>query len=243
MATGITVLVRFSNGSIAYLTNDNVTDGATGAELVTANQGGDLSQVSGVTIGQAYTGLTATDACVIVKKQASAAGRLLWANFRGPDGAVIVPIDGGGSMVGQMIKLYKPVMMTTGVTIFAAQQSADDSATLVASLDVCSPTKCDNFTVTAVDGANTELKNKDNATIGQSMNGLVATQMTARYPQTVGLNNALAGVSALFVTASDGALKAMVPPQSNSAGVYAGPSITYPVRILQNDSAFVNSDT
>ena len=243
MATGITVLVRFSNGSIAYMTNDNVTAGAAGEELLTANQGGDLSQVSGVTIGQAYTGLLATHACAIVKKQASIEGRLVWANFRGPNGAVIVPIDGGGSMVGQMIPLYRPVMMTTGVTIFAAQADASDSATLVASLDVCTPSKCDNFTVTAVDGVNTELLNKDGSTIGQALNGLTATQMTARYPQTVGINNALAGVSALFVTASDGSMKAMIPPQSNIDGVYVGPSITYPVRILQNDSAFVNSDT
>jgi len=243
MATGITVGLRFSNGSIAYLQNDAVTSGAAGEEILTANQGGDLAQTANVSAGQAYTGLTATHAVCIVKTQAAATGRMLWSNFRGPDGAVICPIDGGGSQVGQMVKLYKPVKMTTGVVVYAAWEIAADTGTGTASLDVCSRQKCDNFTVTAVDGANTELLNKDGATIGQSMNGITAEQMTARYPSTVGLNNALAGVSTLFVTASDGTLKALIPPQSNEDGVFAGPSISYPVRILQNDGAFVNSDT
>jgi len=243
MATGITVGIRFSNGSIAYLQNDAVTSGAAGEEILTANQGGDLAQTASISVGQAYTGLVATHAICLVKTQAAATGRMLWANFRGPDGAVIVPISGGGSQVGQMVALYKPVRMSTGVVCYAAWEIAADTGTGTASLDVCSPAKCDNFTVVAVDGANTELLNKDGATIGQSMNGITATQMTARYPSTVGLNNALGGVSTLFVTASDGTLKALIPPQSNEDGVYAGPSISYPVRILQNDGAFVNSDT
>jgi len=243
MATGITVGLRFSNGSIAYLQNDNVTSGAAGEEILTANQGGDLAQTAGISVGQAYTGLTATHAFCLVKTQAAATGRMLWANFRGPDGAVVCPIDGGGSQMGQMVALYRPVLMTTGVVVYAAWEIAADSGTGTAALDVCSPQKCDSFTVVAVDGANTELVNKDGATIGQSFNGIVAHQMTARYPSTVGLNNALAGVSTLFITASDGTLKALIPPQSNEDGVYAGPSITYPVKILQNDGAFVNSDT
>jgi len=177
-----------------------------------------------------------------VKTQAATTGRMLWANFRGPDGAIICPIDGGGSEVGQMVKLYKPVKMATGVVAYGAWQIAADTGTGIASLDVCSPSKCDNFTVTAVDGANTELTNKDGATIGQSMAGITAMEMTARYPSSVGLNNTLAGVSTLFVTAADGTLKALVPPQSNQNGVFAGPSLKYPVRIDQNDGAFVNSD-
>ena len=242
MATGITVGIRFSNGSIAYLQNDDVTAGAAGEEILTANQGGDLTQTSGQSCGVQYEGLVATHAFAMVKTQAATTGRLLWANFRGPDGAVIVPISGGGTMISQMVPLYKPVRMQNGVVCFAAFQAASDSATLIASLDVCSPSKCDNFTVTAVDGVNTELINKDGASLGQSMAGIVATQMTGRYAQTNGLNNALAGVSTLFVTGPNGALKALIPIQSELKGVL-GPSITYPVRIEQNDGAFVNSDT
>ena len=243
MSTGITIGVRFSNGQIAYLQNDDVATGAVGEEILTANQGGDLSQTSGVSVGQAYTGLVATHAFCRVQSQSANTARMLWANFRGPDGAVIVPIGGGGFAVGQMIALYKPVMMTTGVTAFGAWEIQADSGTGTASLDVCSPVKCDNFTVVAVDGANTELTNKDGATLGQSMNGIVATEMTARYPASTGLSNQLGGVSCLFITASDGALKALVPAQAQSQGAWVGASITYPVRILQNDGAFVNSDT
>ena len=242
MATGITVGIRFSNGSIAYLQNDDVTAGAAGEEILTANQGGDLAQTAGQSVGKQYTGLVATHAFAMVKTQAAATGRLLWANFRGPDGAVIVPIGGGGTMIGQMTKLYKPVRMQNGVVAFAAFQAASDSATLIASLDVCSPTKCDNFTIQAVDGVNTELLNKDGASLGQSMAGITANEMTGRYAQTAGLNNALAGVSTLFITGPNGALKALVPIQSDNKGVIA-PSIDYPVRIEQNDGAFVNSDT
>ena len=170
MATGIIIGVRFSNGSIAYLQNDNVTSGAAGEEILTANVGGDLALTSGVSIGQAYSGLMATHAFVKVQTQAASTARLLWANFRGPNGAVIVPINGGGYAVGQMIPLYKPVMMQTGVVAYGAWEIQADSGTGTASLDVCSPSKCDNFTVVAVDGANTELLNKDGATISSSAN-------------------------------------------------------------------------
>ena len=150
MSTGITIGVRFSNGQIAYLQNDDVATGAVGEEILTANQGGDLSQTSGVSVGQAYAGLVATHAFCRVQSQSANTARMLWANFRGPDGAVIVPIGGGGFAVGQMIALYKPVMMTTGVTAFGAWEIQADSGTGTASLDVCSPVKCDNFTVVAV---------------------------------------------------------------------------------------------
>lgn len=243
MATGICIGVRFSNGTIAYLQNSDVSTGATGEEILTANAGGDLSQTSGISVGQAYTGLVATHAFCRVQTQAANTGRMLWANFRGADGAIITPISGGGWAVGEMVPLYKPVRMTTGVVAYGAWQIQQDSGTAIASLDVCSPGKCDNFTVTAVDGANTELLNKDGATIGQSMNGRVATQMTARYPASVGLANALGGVMSLFITASDGKLKALIPAQAQGQGAFVGPSIQYPVRILQNDGAFVNSDT
>jgi hypothetical protein len=242
MATGITIGIRFSDGSIAYLQNDDVTSGAVGEEILTANQGGDLAQTAGVSVGQAYNGLVATHAFAMVKTQAADTGRLLWANFRGPDGAIIVPINGAGTLTGQMIPLYKPVRMQTGVVAFGAWQIAADSATSIASLDVCSPSKCDNFTVTAVDGTNTELVNKDGATLGQSMAGMVIQEMTGRYPQTVGLSNALGGVSTLFITGPDGRLKALIPIQSEVGG-FVGSSTEYPVRITQNDGAFVNSDT
>ena len=242
MATGITIGIRFSNGTIAYLQNDAVTTGAAGEEILTANQGGDLALTSGLSVGNAYTNLIATHAFCRVQTQAASTARLLWANFRGPDGAVIVPINGGGWATGEMIPLYKPVKMTPGVVAYGAWEIQADTGTGTASLDVCSPQKCDNYTVVAVDGANTELLNKDGATLGESMNNIVAAQMTGRYPSSIGISNALGGVSCLFITASDGTLKALIPAKTGQTS-FVGPSISYPVRILQNDSAYVNSDT
>tara|TARA_R110000824_G_scaffold272938_1_gene461440 strand:- start:651 stop:1379 length:729 start_codon:yes stop_codon:yes gene_type:complete len=242
MVTTVSIAVRFSNGTIAYLQNDAVANGLAGEQILTDNQGGDLAQTAGISVGQAYTGLTATHACVLVQEIGAATGRLIWANFRGPDGAVICPIQGSGWATGRMLPLYRPVLMTTGVVVFAAAQVASDSATLIGSVDVCSPNKCDQFGVVAVDGTNTELKNKDGATIGQSFNGIVAHQMTASYASNIGMNEAGGGVSFLFVTASDGTMKAMIPAQQSSQG-FEGPSINYPVQLLQNDGLFINTDT
>jgi len=241
MTTGITIGIRFSDGSIAYLQNDDVTTGAAGEEILTANQGGDLSQTAGVSVGQAYSGKVATHAFALAQTQNAATARLLWCNFRGPNGAVIVPVQGGILGSATFAKLYKPVPMSTGVVAFAAWQAASDSATLIASVDVCGPQKCDNFTVTAVDGANTELLNKDGATIGQSMNGAVGVEFWARYAGTLGLNENLGGVSAITIAASDGAMKMLLPLSTSSQG--AIPSAVIPVRINQNDSMFVNTDT
>ena len=120
MATGITIGIRFNNGQIAYLQNSDVTSGAAGEEILTANQGGDLAQTADISEGQAYTGLVATHAFARAQSQAANTARLLWANFRGPDGAIIVPIPGGGWAVGEMVPLYKPVRMTTGVVAYGA---------------------------------------------------------------------------------------------------------------------------
>lgn len=241
MTTGITIGLRFSDGTIAYLQNDDVTAGAAGEEILTANQGGDLSQTAGVSAGQAYSGKMCTHAFALVQTQNASTARPLWFNFRGPNGAVIVPIHGGILGSATFAQLYKPVMMQTGVVVFGAWQAASDSATLIASVDICGPQKCDNFTATAVDGANTELKNKDGATVGQSMNGAVGVEFWARYAGTLGLNENLGGVSAITIAASDGAMKMLLPLSVSSQG--AIPSAVIPVRINQNDSMFVNTDT
>jgi len=242
MTTGITIGLRFTNGMIAYLQNDDVSTGAVGEEILTANQGGDLAQTANVSLGQAYTGMTISHAFASVVTQNALTARLLYAYLVGPDGAIIVPIQGGGLYNAQMMPLYKPVRLTTGCRAWGAWQAASDSATLIASVSICSPRKCDVFTVTAVDGANTELLNKDGATVGQSMNGIVAQKMWGVYPSTHGLNENLGGVSTLFITASDGSLKALIPA-SQGSGFDINHSVDYPVRINQNDGLFVNTDT
>jgi len=240
----ITVGVRFSDGSIAYLNNAAVTAGATGEEILTANAGGDLSQTSGIQVGQAYAGLTATHAFAICQEVGTVNGILLHAYFVGPNGAIMVPIQGGRTGYAQMQPLYRSIRMEPGVTVFGAAQTTSDSATLVASASLCSPQKCDVFAVTAVDGANTELLSlQSGATLGQSLNNCVVDMFFGTYPGAF-INEAGAGVSTLFMTASDGKLKGLIPvetgvAQSNSTSM----PIRYPVRVMQNDGLFVNTDT
>mgnify|MGYP003628302847 FL=1 len=243
MTTAITIGVRFSNGQIAYLSNVDVATGSVGEEIQTANAGGDLAQVSGVSIGQAYTGLVATHAFATCETQNALTGRLLHAYFLGPNGAILVPIQGGGLYNAQMMPLYKPIVMTTGVKAWGAWQATSDSATLICSVSICSPTKCDVFVAVAADGDNTELLSiQTSSTVGQSMDNLTAQVMWAVYPSTHGLNENGGGVSSVFMTASDGALKALIPA-SQGTGWSVPHMVQYPVRILQNDGLFVNTDT
>ena len=221
MTTAITIGVRFSNGQIAYLSNVDVATGSVGEEIQTANAGGDLAQVSGVSIGQAYTGLVATHAFATCETQNALTGRYN----------------------AQMMPLYKPIVMTTGVKAWGAWQATSDSATLICSVSICSPTKCDVFVAVAADGDNTELLSiQTSSTVGQSMDNLTAQVMWAVYPSTHGLNENGGGVSSVFMTASDGALKALIPA-SQGTGWSVPHMVQYPVRILQNDGLFVNTDT
>jgi len=240
----ITVGVRFSDGSIAYLNNAAVTAGVAGEEILTANAGGDLSQTSGIQIGQAYANLQATHAFAICQEVGAVTGVLLHAYFVGPNGAIMVPIQGGRTGYAQMQPLYRPIRMEPGVTVFGAAQSTSDSATLIASASLCSPQKCDVFAVTAVDGANTELVSlQSGATLGQSLNNCTVDMFFGTYAGFF-LNEAGAGVSTLFMTASDGKLKGLIPVetgvgQSNSTSL----PVRYPVRVMQNDGLFLNTDT
>ena len=73
------------------------------------------------------------------------------------------------------------------------------------------------------------------------MNGIVAQQFWARYPGSLGLNENLGGVSAITISAPDGAMKMLLPLSGGTTG--NNPSASIPVRINQNDSMFVNTDT
>lgn len=247
MATAITIFCRFSDGTYAYLSNSDVSSGAAGEEILTSNAGGNLNQTNGVAVGQAYNGKTCTHAAALVSTQNASSGSYLLASFRDPQGKIIVPIQGAGSVMAQLPELFRPVKMQTGITAFASWQAASDSATLVASLTVmCRSGLCDSFFVTGVDSTNTELVNKDGATIGQALAGQTAVQMYGVYPSTLGMNNNGGGVFSLWIESPEGQIKALIPPFDGGppvSGSHIVPMITTPVSITQNDRAFVNTDT
>lgn len=236
---------------MAYLQNADVTAGSAGEEIQTSNASGFLNQVGSVSAGQAFNNRVLTHAVAIVSTQNAYTGSYMWAAIRDAQGKIICPIEGGGGVTGEMPQLYKPVRLTTGMTVHGAWQAASDSATLVASLSVCTPRKCDIFFVAAVDasgGATAELVNSSGSTIGQSLQGTTASKMWAVYPSTIGMNNQAGGVSAIWVTDAQGQLKALIPPGDGGGGEAGidstiAPVVSYPVSFTQNDSCLVVADT
>jgi hypothetical protein len=146
--------------------------------------------------------------------------------------------------MGELPALYKPVKMATGITAHASWQAAADSATLIASLSVCCRSGlCDIFHVTAVDGTNTELVNKDGATIGQALAGQQTVKMSAVYPAGVSMNENGGGVSSVWIESPEGQIKGLIPTASGYIGSQVAPSIDAAISLTQNDRAFVNTDT
>lgn len=246
MTTAITIICRFSDGGWAYLQNADVSAGATGEVIQTSNATNLLNQTAGVDVGAAYQGRVVTHASMKVSGQAAGTAAYLYAYFIGSDGAIIVPIRGGGGTMGEVFPLYKPVKLSTGIRAWGAWGAVSDSESLVTSLTVCTPNKCDVFTGTA-SVAGVELTNKDGSSFGASLAGTTAAQYWGVYPSNVGVNNQGAGVSTLWVEAADGQLAALIPPGDGGAADTGGQSGTIPIQIPfgidQNMKAYVAADT
>lgn len=247
MATFITVILKFSDGSYGYLQNSDVSAGSAGEEILTSNAGGNLNQVNGVSAGVAFTDKVVTHAASKVTTQNADSATYMWAYFLGTDGAIVCPILGGGGTMSELPALKKPVTLKTGMQVQAAWQSAGDSATLIAAATVyCTDGTSDVFFVTAVDGSNTELKNKSGIGIGDALAGKTAMSYFAVYPSTLDVNENGGGVSTLWVEATDGTIKALIPPgdggyrQADAAMKYIEGA---PFMLKTNDKIFVNSDT
>jgi len=246
MATGITVVCRFADGGWGYLQNADVTTGFAGEEIQTSNATNALNQTAGNSVGSAFQDRVVTHAGMKVVTQNADSATYLWCYFKGPDGKVICPIQGGGGTMAEVPKLYKPVRMSSGVQCWGAWQAAGDSATLVASLTICcSDGTCDVFGSTQVDATSTELVNKDSFGVGDALANKTAMHYWGIYPSTLGINENLGGVSTLWVEGPAGEIKALIPPgdggyrQQDSVG----PSVSIPFRIQQNDKAYGNADT
>ena len=246
MASDVMAFVKFRSGQVASLLKEGATLSGTFDELQTGGTG--LNQVSGVSIGQAYSGQVAIAAHVICIKDGtsvapSAGDGLCAAYFLGPDGKIICTVQGGGGATSGFQPLVKPVAMTTGVTFQAAAQAATDGV-CKATLAVCTQDGThDVFQATAVDATKTAMVNKDGSTIGQALDGKSISYAYATYNSTKGLNEDGAGVGAFFLEAADGTLKHMFPPCQGN-GQDPVPWIPgYNTRVLQNDTLSVTGTT
>ena len=238
MATDIRAFVQFSDGTFATL----LKEGATAESVTSLPTGGNgLAQVSGVEIGQAYTGKTAVAASIQVQTDSAQTGQFIYGYFLGPDGKIVCPVQGGSFSSTGLPKLAKPVKMTTGLTLQACFDAQADAVGLAALAVYCACGTSDVFFVKAVADTKTAMVNKDGSTIGQALTDKKITRVYATYSATNGLNDDGGGNGGYYIESSDGQLKGMYPP---SVSVNPGQMIPFvdlavPVTISQNDTVSV----
>jgi len=243
MATSITVLCRFRDGTVGTLVNDDVTAGFTGEEITTGGTG--LAQVTGTSLGNAFPGKVLTHAVGIASTQGAGTASGIWGSIRDAKGTVVAVFPVGGQHADEMPPLYREIPMATGMSCHAAWQAQSDSATLVASLSVCyTDGSADYFGATMVDATKTELLNKDGSTLGAAGQNKVIAKAYACYGGTLGLSENQGGNNFLYIEGPDGQLKAAYPVGGGSGANKAifNP-VMYPVSVSINDGLFGMSDT
>ena len=246
MASDIMGFVKFQDGSFASLVKEGATLSGTADELQTGGVG--LNQVSGVSIGQAYSGKVAIAAHIVCIKDGTnttpgTGNGFSYGYFLGPDGKIICLVQGGGGSSSGLSPLSKPVRMQTGVTLQAGSVAATDGVVSAACAVYCSDGTSDVFRGTGVDATQVSMTNKDGATLGQALAGKKLIKAYATYNATKGLNEDGAGVGAFFHESAEGQLKMMFPPcQGNSQDPV--PWIPcYGTTVLQNDTLKVTATT
>jgi hypothetical protein len=242
MASNISVFLRFSDGTFGSL-RSTVTESSTafGQYTEITTEGGDLNQTEGVSAGQAFNGKTCTHAFAKCATDNATTAAFVGAYFENTDGSIAVPIQGGGQHQSGMPPLKKPIRLATGVVVKAALQDVAD-AVQIATLSVyCASGKSDLFAALAVDDTPTALVNPQGKTIGQALDGQTISCAMATYGATNGLDDNDGGVNALYVENAAGVLKAMYPITRGNSGDSPVPWISYPVKIVQNDTATVTA--
>ena len=241
MASNISVFLRFSDGTFGSL-RSTVTESSTafGQYTEITTEGGDLNQTAGVSCGQAFPGKTCTHAFAKVATDSAQTGAFVAAYFENTDGSISVPIQGAGQPASEMPLLKKPVRMTTGVVCKAALQDVADAVQIATLAVYCASGKSDVFAALAVDDTPTAMVNPQGKTIGQALDGQVIQCAYATYAATNGLDDNDGGVNALYIENSAGVLKAMYPINKGN-GESAVPYMSYPVRIVQNDTLTVTA--
>jgi len=249
MAAQGTVAVRFSDGTIAYLVNNSLTetdgDGITADSNNVQTGGTGLAQVSGVDLGQAYVGKVATHALAVCANEDSNSLAFIGGYILGPTGRIKMIIQGGGSFAGPLQPLKRPVTMEVGDTMQILVDGSADGATQAAAAAVyCADGTCDLFMAKIVNDTKTAMLNKDGSTIGQALTGKSVVCYYGTVSTGFNVNESQAGNAFLYVEKSDGVLKGVIPPtNTGSSGSDINQSITrfseVPFVVEQNDTLSV----
>jgi len=244
MATAIYAFAQFSDGTFGSFANAAVTV-ETATEIQTGGVG--INQASGVSIGQAFAGKTCISLSCLVQTDDAVSGSFSYAYLLGPTGEMLSPVQGSNSSGVGLPRLKRPVLMAPGVKLFAAFDTAADAVALASMACYTASGKSAIFAVKAVDAVKTSMVDVlTGATIGQSLAGQRIVCSYQGYPANKGLNDNQAGNSGFYIESSDGTLKLMISPstQTNNEGGHGNytegslPWVEYAVSIPigQNDT-------
>ena len=251
MATAVYGYAQFSDGTFGSFANANVTD-ETVTEIQTGGTG--INQVSGVSIGQAFSGKTCVALSLQVQGDDAITGSFCFGYLLSPQGQMLCPVQGGTYTGVGLPKLKRPVMMSPGVKLFAMSDTSADAVSQASMAVYTTSGKSAIFTVKAVDATKTAMVDTlTGATVGQSLAGerIVCSYQT--YAGSKGVNDNQAGNSGYYIEGADGQLKLMIPPvgagsstnsNAGASGNYLGgnsPWVDYAVAIPigQNDTLSV----
>lgn len=235
MASNISVLIKFNDGTFTYLRDTVTLDALT--EIQTDASG--LLNIAGdISAGQAYTGKVATHAIAKCVTDSTSTAAYCYGAFYAPDGSVLCPIQGGGYLVTGLPALVKPVRLSTGVVVKCQAQAMADSVQIASVAFYCASGYCDVLFATASDDADVAMLNAQGSTLGQSASGQTVVGAYATYGATFGLaDTGIAdGVGGLFAESSDGTLKMMYAPSQASTDQEPAPYQRMSYRVDQNDT-------
>lgn len=241
MATHISVLVRFSDGSFTFLRDDVSEDTLT--EIQT-DASGLLNITANISVGVANQNKVATHAMAKVQTDSAQTGAFGYGAFYGPQGNVLCPIQGGGFKCSGLPQLIKPVRMQSGVVVKCYWQAYSDAVQQASVAVYCASGKCDIFSATAVDDTDVSMINKDSATWGEALAGETVIGAYATYSATNGLaDTGIAdGIDAFFVESASGQLLGMYAPEGGAYATDPCPYIMQTIRVSQNDTLTVRAN-
>lgn len=240
MATHVSCLIKFSDGSFTFLRDDVTADTLT--EIQT-DASGILNITANISVGVANQGKVATHAIGKVQTDSATSGAWGYGAFYGPQGTVLAPIQGGGFRVAGLPELIKPVRMQSGVVVKVYWQAVADAVQQASVAAYCAGGRCEIFSAAAVDDTNVSMVNAQGATWGEALAGETVLGAYATYSATNGLaDTGIAdGIDAFFVESSTGQLLGMFAPSRGELNL----PVSYTpqtIRVSQNDTLTVRAN-
>lgn len=239
MANSVQCIVKCASGRVMSFGNTSVTSETT---TTLQTQGIGLNQTASVDLGNALVGELITNAYMTVSAEIGSSAGInavyMFGYIEKPDGAISVPIEGGGNQSSCMPALVKPHRVQVG-DLLKMQMTVQTASTKKANyIAYTSSGKCSVFQVTAVADTKTEILDlQTGGSIGQSLAGQQIIYGYATFGNLNGLNDDQAGNNFFFLENSQGQLKDAIFPNSPFSGYKVKPLAG--VRIDQNDTLSV----